>query len=70
LEVGISDEELVRRAREQLDRTGNLAVVANHLRGVQGEGSRAILVSNDVFTHLDDMVAVCEAIEGLIVATH
>ena len=66
LESGITEQELIERARSHMQRAGTSAVVANLLEGLGGEGPRGYLVQRDSVRTLDAESNLCEAIEALI----
>ena len=66
LESGITEEELIERARSHMQRAGTGAVVANLLEGLEGEGPRGYLVQEDSVRTLDAESDLCEAIDALI----
>tara|TARA_B100000683_G_scaffold129124_1_gene126469 strand:- start:1137 stop:2318 length:1182 start_codon:yes stop_codon:yes gene_type:complete len=66
LESGITEEELIERARSHMQRAGTSAVVANLLEGLEGEGPRGYLVQRDSVATLEAESDLCEGIEALI----
>ena len=66
LESGITEQELIERARSHMHRAGTSAVVANLLEGLEGEGPRGYLVQGDSVRTLDAEIDLCEAIDALI----
>jgi hypothetical protein len=66
LESGIDDSDLITKAREQIERTGSHAVVANHFRALEGVGPRAFLVTKQDILELVDEIAIAEELDILL----
>ena len=66
LETGISQDELLDRARSHIERTGSDAVIANLLRGLKGDGPRGFMVHGETTETLESEQDLCSGIESLI----
>lgn len=65
---GNDEKALIEAARSQIERSGVSAVVANDLSWVEGDGRRALWVTKDEVSELEDIESIVVAIDGLLLA--